>query len=132
MSPEKSEQLVAIYPELFSNPSDKSCINLFGFECCDGWFELLKDLLIKLKELGKKNIKGQCGFDDDLEYPPRVIQIKEKYGSLRFYLDWETEEISELIREAEGKSRQTCERCGEPGSIEKRGGWYSCLCDKCQ
>lgn len=62
---------------------------------------------------------------------PKAMQVKEKFGGLRFYMNYYVEEIEELINEAEEKSYKTCERCGAPGK-SREGGWIITLCDKCE
>jgi hypothetical protein len=61
-----------------------------------------------------------------------ATQVKEKFGTLRFYLDTSLgDEIDALVAEAEAASGVTCEACGCPGSPRCRNGWYSTLCDDC-
>jgi hypothetical protein len=61
---------------------------------------------------------------------PNAVQVKEKFGSLRFYC-YNTTEIQEAyIRSAEFMSAVTCEVCGSPGKINRDGGWLRCLCKK--
>ena len=61
---------------------------------------------------------------------PRAAQVKEKFGTLRFYMTRYTDEIRELISSAETLSSVTCEECGSPGE-EKGGGWIRTLCNPC-
>lgn len=61
---------------------------------------------------------------------PRALQVKTKYGGLRFYMTHGTDEIFELIDEAEDKSYEICELCGEKGKPRDIG-WIWTLCDKC-
>lgn len=61
-------------------------------------------------------------------------QVKEKFGGLRFYTnevgdDWFREVGYGLIRDAEAKSFEICDECGEPGKL-REGGWVRTLCDK--
>lgn len=95
---------------------------VFGFECDDGWKDILWELCEKIE------IELQTTLEVP-EYPFRLLQVKEKYGTLRVYSNWETEKIGDLIREAEEKSSRTCEVCGAPGS---RSGdfWIKTLCEK--
>lgn len=58
-----------------------------------------------------------------------ILQIKEKWGGLRFYVDADMETLH-FIDEMEEKSLTVCERCGEFGKL-RRGGWVLTLCDKC-
>lgn len=60
-----------------------------------------------------------------------AIQVKEKFGTLRFYTsggDSFTDGVKEL---AETMSAVTCEHCGYPGKIISDTGWYKCRCNTC-
>lgn len=93
----------------------------FGIECGDGWYNLLDKLFSDIVKIcDEKNIEI-----------PKVTQIKEKFGSLRFYVGATTEEIHQLIGEAEAESYVTCEVCGSPGSIVKNHGWIMVRCETC-
>lgn len=80
----------------------------------DGWAPIVERLIKKLIKLG---------WDKDLR------QLKEKFGSLRFYVGDRTPEMNKAIHDAEAKSYATCEECGEPGR-PRRGSWILTLCDK--
>lgn len=60
---------------------------------------------------------------------PAASQIKEKFGTLRFYLTSGTEEMWKIVHEAENKSCKICEECGAPGK-RRGGGWILTLCDE--
>ena len=93
----------------------------FGFECGDGWFDLIKKLCEKLNALNLKNF--------------RVIQVKEKFGGLRFYIGpvktKKADKVFRLIDKATEKSYRTCEACGRPGKPNKEG-WIKTLCNNCR
>jgi hypothetical protein len=128
MSPENSEKLIAIYPQLFQQ-SGETCFNLFGFECGDGWFNLLKDLITNIKdECDKPLFKNEM---NDEMYELKVDQIKEKYGTLRFYTNFSNSHIDALIRDAEEESSKTCEACGKSAKMRSDHRWYSVRCDDC-
>lgn len=57
-----------------------------------------------------------------------ATQVKEKYGTLRFYIYGGDSYINGLIDMAESMSAITCEVCGAPGEI-RDGGWVRTLCD---
>lgn len=63
-----------------------------------------------------------------------IIQIKEKFGGLRFYTgamsDKIVTEISAQIDAAEVASYQMCEACGAPGK-QRPGGWIHTYCNAC-
>jgi len=62
---------------------------------------------------------------------PQVVatQVKEKYGTLRFYLSHEDDYISGIVAMAEYLSGLTCETCGAPGKT-RGSGWVRTLCDE--
>lgn len=103
--------------------ANQTCMH-WGIECGDGWFELLKELLIALEALNDERAP-----DEPKAY---AEQIKEKFGELRFYLAAEDAEMESLIEEATQTSRVTCESCGNPGKREARKGWISVLCNECR
>lgn len=94
------------------------------FECDDGWATLIAELEAQLKALSP-------------DYT--VSQVKEKFAGLRYHanpgdVDQETSvRFYDLIREAEVKSYETCECCGQPGRLarRRRRGWYKTLCPAC-
>lgn len=61
----------------------------------------------------------------------RITQIKEKFGGLRFYTNWTTPEINEVINKYENISYSTCICCGAPAKWITKG-WISPFCDKCK
>jgi len=89
-----------------------------------GWGPLLRQLL--------QSIDG-CLTDEQAK-AFRVVQIKEKFGSLRFYF-YAPEEIrsrvNDLVEAARQSSEATCLRCGRPAVLATdNGAWMSVLCDQ--
>lgn len=69
------------------------------------------------------------------EYPiemdfPVIKQVKEKFGTLRVYLEGYDNVIAEISNFAESMSVTTCEECGNIGEIRKFK-WIKTLCDPC-
>lgn len=64
-----------------------------------------------------------------------ITQIKEKYGTLRWYDNGVPEDIVKeydgIIKKYEDLSGVTCIECGKEAQIRDIGGWYEPLCDKC-
>lgn len=122
MRPELQKQLFDNYPELFKEkdlPPTQS-IMCFGFECNDGWFNLLDCLCKSIVSYQKYN-----------KITPVVVQqVKEKFGSLRFYYQGGDDYIDGMTRLAEVISENTCEECGDKGTIDKNAGWLKCRCEK--
>ncbi len=90
------------------------------FECEDGWFNILDDLSAAIHFV---ILKTDCSC--------RASQVKEKHGTLRYYMDTETDEISKQIQIAERRSAETCEYCGEKGGLKEINGWSYTSCDDC-
>lgn len=129
MSPEKTKLLFDRYPLLYRGKNLPITQNLmaFGFEHGDGWFEII-DQLSKKIDIYARNHKLS-----DEEYP-MVMQVKEKFGSLRYYMAGMPEcianDVYAVIDEAEDKSGKTCELCGNPGEVIP-GGWITVRCKTC-
>lgn len=106
-------------------------------ECDTGWDWILEDLAAKLKYL-------------DFNY--KINQVKEKFGTLRFYYEPLIQKeivldiMDDVVQKAEELSASTCELCGNSSrcAIASRGvkydptvgikynsGWYKTLCDTC-
>jgi len=63
----------------------------------------------------------------------KVLQVKSKFGNLRFYIDAGTEKHFELIAKAETASRTICEVCGDPGTCGADSeGRFATLCATCR
>ena len=111
MSPDLTQKLLDKYPKLFSNQ------HFWGFECGDGWYDILDHLCGAIT---------QYTHDPDEVY---VDQIKEKFGRLRFYLSREDDVMHGMITLAEYMSGHICETCGERGKT-RGGSWMVTLCDE--
>lgn len=71
-------------------------------------------------------------FREVPEACPQVIveQVKEKYGTLRFYFYGGDDNVIGMVRLAESMTSRICEVCGCPAKTESRGGWVSTRCDQ--
>jgi len=161
MKKELELKLVKKYPVIFKdyNGDMRQTCMCWGFECGDGWYNLINELCETVTTLiSNKNIKVVA------------VQVKEKFGGLRFYYDikspetfmnkvgyiistamfkvrlgrlyWKIqdfkkkfyrtteEKISDAISNAEYQSYKTCEVCGEPGKTRGRG-WITTQCETC-
>lgn len=94
--------------------TDREPIKDAGFFCIgNGWLGMVKSLIEDLIKLG---------------WDKQICQVKEKFGGLRFYINSGSDEIHKRIIEAERKSHEVCEKCGEPGKSIS-GGWIVTLCE---
>lgn len=99
------EALIRDFPGLYTSLD-------WGFECGDGWEPLIRRLSAILEPLGAK-----------------ATQVKEKFGTLRFYAAACTDAAHDAIDAAENESETTCEDCGLPGAL-RSDSWIRTLCDK--
>ncbi len=91
-----------------------------GFACGPGWWSMLETLCgVIQSHIDHK--KGAC---------PQVTveQIKEKFGTLRFYVQGGDDYTDGAISLAESLSAGMCEECGAPGKRTSEG-WIKTLCD---
>lgn len=68
-----------------------------------------------------------------------ILQVKEKFGGLRFYysLPADTHEddkaqVERLVAFVESLSYETCEECGAAGTMLDIGSWWRTLCPNCE
>lgn len=124
MTKELQDKLYSKYPDLFKQkdlPSTQSCM-CWGIAVGDGWYNLIEELCRELTKLGG-------GVE--------AAQVKEKFGGLRFYLEF-GEHTSQLVideahrleNEYEAKSYTICETCGQPGKVSQTR-WIQTICPTC-
>ena len=120
----------------------------FGYECSDGWYELLRSLCSEI-----------VSAYEEVGQPVDIVidQIKEKFGTLRFYYHFKGQKpgietidllgmgslriskgdtplcskIAAIVTKWEDKSTTVCEKCGKPGKLRKDRPWIRTLCDDC-
>lgn len=131
MKQELDELLCQRYPKIFVNRhgDPKETLMCWGFECGDGWYNIINQLCANIQHHvdWAQEQKEKYGRGEGCSQVV-AVQIKEKFGTLRFYTDGGDEQIYGMIRMAESMSAVTCEECGAPGK-HRSGGWIRTLCD---
>ena len=61
----------------------------------------------------------------------RISQIKEKYGTLRWYDFGATQKVHDIISKYEYISGFICQYCGSPYAKTFNNGWISTICENC-
>jgi hypothetical protein len=120
-------ELVARYPNLF-NEEFNGRVTAPGYPTCgDGWRDLVQTAVGRIASAVAAAPNGSL----------KVGQIKEKFATLRVYLDSRNglpeasrAAVDEAISLAEARSACTCETCGEPGRLYKNGGWFLTACEQ--
>jgi hypothetical protein len=114
------------YPELYRRHDDSSQVTsmCWGFQCGDGWYNLLDDLSAKIT-LQAKGIVAQGG-----EWPA-IEEVRQDSGCLRVTISGGNDTIDDLITEAEMESTATCELCGSVAEIPSET-MLKVLCTSCE
>ncbi|HDY90029.1 MAG TPA: hypothetical protein ENH82_18150 [bacterium] len=123
MKKELQQKLYNKYPELFVQkdlPMSQTCM-CWGITTGDGWFYLIDNLCACITNYCKNNNKEI----------PQAAQVKEKYGTLRFYLDNEDTLIDGMIWLADYLSGTICEVCGSTENVTQTKGWIQTICKPC-
>ena len=113
---EKYQEFRIKYPNAFITDKSPYGFVLFGFECAVGWHDLLDPLFSYIHDYNAKILREWPITDETTQFI-QIRQVKEKFGTLRFYYDGYTEQLNNLVEEAEKKSETTCEVCGKDGTI---------------
>ena len=178
MRQELDKLLCEKYPKMMVNRNknmQETCM-CWGFECGDGWFNILDQLMGNIQhhidwkekqrkwamdynematqakagnfELFEETTKAQPNdqykenrlkeivegnFREVPDTIPQVTldQVKEKFGTLRFYYSGGDDAIDGMVRMAESMTGVTCEECGNVGE-RRGGGWVHTYCTPCE
>jgi hypothetical protein len=130
MKQELDELLCNKYPKMMVN-RDKPMTETtmcWGFECGDGWFDLIDQLMGSIQN----HIDWQNRKEEVVQLVT-VDQVKEKFGTLRFYYTGGDDYISGMVSLAESMSGTICEGCGSKARINwpEPGGWVRTICESC-
>lgn len=127
MNDQNTQILLTAFPNVFDDS--------FFFECGDGWFELVGHAAAFIDKIGKGT---------------KIVEVKEKFGSLRIYYEYSLNEDSEplltnkqleqiynFISNLETRSKSICEDCGQElthnnrADQKKMGYWIRNICITC-
>ena len=106
-------------------------------QCREGIFDLFEKSMegVLNPEYKEKRLAEilENGFREVPESIPQVTlnQIKEKFGTLRFYYTGGDDYISGMVSLAESISGVTCEECSAPAETHGSG-WVRTLCTPCE
>ena len=130
MSPENDKALCEAFPKIFINRNKNpkvSCMS-FGFECGDGWYDVIYTLCGDIQHHIDHNLDPKVDKDSTQVV---ATQVKEKFGGLRFYYQGGDATIDGMVGLAESLSYKICETCGNKGKAYNDG-WIRTHCEKCE
>ena len=115
------DYLIEKYPDIFQDYEGNP--GRVNWSCPPGWIPIVDSLCSTIQSYITNNNFSQIV----------CVQVKEKFGGLRFYYEPRDLVTDYLVSMAERLSRQTCLDCGATSDAEIRnvGGWLAVLCDKC-
>jgi len=131
MKEELELKLVAKYPDIcadYKGDQNKTCFH-WGFECGDGWYELIDSCLQQVDFIAKKN-----------NISVKIGQIKSKLGRLVIYLDFESgpkgeavsaaiDAIHNVVEQTWKNSQNISEISGLPASPKVINNWIFTVTD---
>ena len=132
MRQELDKMLCEKYPKMMVNRHKdmQETTMCWGFECGDGWYNILNQLMSQIqhhidwKQAGKEKFNQGDGC-----VQVTLDQVKEKFGTLRFYYTGGDDAIRGMVHLAEAMSSVTCETCGNAGKFRGKG-WFYTSCDE--
>jgi len=89
----------------------------------------------KVSDYTMKSVEDAIKESTYRDVPKKICQVvasqvKEKFGTLRFYYNGGDEYIHGLAAMAEAMSARTCESCSAPAT-QSKGGWIKTMCQPC-
>ena len=126
MRAELDRELCEKYPKMMVNRHRdmKETTMCWGFEVGDGWYNIIRNLMSQIQHhIDWKN------RDSEVVQQVTLDQVKEKFGTLRFYYTGGDDRIRGMVTMAEAMSAVTCEVCGNAGKFRGRN-WYYTSCEE--
>lgn len=160
MREELDKQLCEKFPDIFKNrnaPMNQTCM-CWGFSCGDGWYPIIEAMCSNIQwhiDWRLEQIDYAHRFNAELEEarvndfenwpdwkmretqkvpepvtPVVAIQVKEKFGTLRFYYSGGDDFVRGVVRMAESMSARMCEVCSAPATSDPNNGWARTVCSE--
>ena len=132
MNSELQSSLYKKYPKIFRQRdlSPQESTMCFGITCGNGWYNIIDNLCSIIKtRIRMKRITTSSGLVPSIIFNCEVVQVKSKFGQLRFYVEGGDDYIDGAIRMAEQMSLYTCQNCGRLKKIDSAS--RTGVCKKC-
>ena len=119
MKKELQDKIFEKYPKLYRQKDldMRQTAMCWGISCGDGWYNIIDNLSAIIQDrsdwLNGEGIHEYRDLPEDhVKESIEAVQVKEKYGGLRFYVNYTDSYIDGAISLAESLSYKTCETCG--------------------
>ncbi len=126
--PDTLDKLIEQYPIVFKHLDKTDYHNLPS-----GWYKIVDRLCSELSAILEEALEVNPESPDEPLFS--VLQVKEKFGGLRFYYMMNTKDdelykrIQTAVDTAEDTSYSTCQITGNIGALCKDGSHYMTLCE---
>jgi hypothetical protein len=143
-----TKELILKYPKIFA-PYEGNPDNVNWYGVPKGWLPIIDKLCGAIQNYldFSKSYMPNPEYVEGLEYErdnikthkfiqqprPQVtcVQMKEKFGGLRFYVNNSNETVNGMITMAEYLCDNTCEVCGSEENLGHTTGWITVCCKPC-
>lgn len=124
-----TEELINKYPKIFQDyEGNPERVNWYGVPT--GWLPVIDKLCGSIQSYIDHTTRYT---NDGPKKPEQVtcVQMKEKFGGLRFYTNGHDNYVEGMINMAEYICDHTCQDCGSEQDLGTTSGWISVLCRNC-
>jgi hypothetical protein len=127
--PDTLDKLIEQYPIVFKHLDKTGYHNLPS-----GWYKIVDRLCSELSVILEEALEANPENPEEPLFS--VLQVKEKFGGLRFYYMMNTKDdelyrrIQTAVDTAEDTSYSTCQITGNIGVLCKDGSHYMTLCEE--
>lgn len=126
-------KLITKYPKIFADYEGNP--GRVNWSCPEGWMEIVDDMCHSIQShidhINKWHEKDPITNPDSV-HQLTCMQIKEKFGGLRFYTNGGDDYCKGIISFVENMSYNICESCGSNQNIGYTKGWISTVCSECK
>lgn len=115
------------FPKLYTQCGQNEPFTLYGFECSDGWFRIILWMSRYVQSYIDQQNEYALKYPD--KYQPvdqlKIVQVKEKFATLRIYTEGGNDRISGIISFVEYISGFICEKSGKTDNVVfNTTGWH--------
>jgi len=123
MTPQLDSKLIEKYPKILGK---------LGYtECSDGWYDVIDVLCKQIQNYIDHKVNYSVTEEDKEALQVVAVQVKSKFGGLRFYVNGGDDITDGMIRMAEGISYRICEYCSTRATQQNDLGWIHTACPAC-